>query len=242
MLWVVGDVHGCAKALDRLLREIDFDAGRDELWSVGDLVNTGPDSAAVVRLWRELGGRAVLGNHDVYALRSHAGDRKRKRRDSLDDLFSAPDSKKLLAWMRDQPLMARLQGRKKGRFAWLVHAGLLPSWRNLKKTKAMLAAALAEHGMDSAETRAVTTLRCCDESGQQSAHKGMVKDCPPGFSPWDDFYRGDDWILHGHWAMRGHYRARRSIGLDSGCVYGGPLTAWCLEEDRIVQVRGGGRS
>src|SRR5258705_12009851 len=73
MRWVVGDIHGCAREFGDLLEEIRFDPGRDELWSVGDLVNTGPDSLDALRIWRDAGGRAVLGNHDISALLARGG-------------------------------------------------------------------------------------------------------------------------------------------------------------------------
>ena len=88
--WVIGDLQGCAEPFERLLNEIRFDRERDELWCVGDVVNRGPDSAAAVRLWRDVGARGVLGNHDVYAVLAGSGAWQRKR-DTLDDLFSAPD-------------------------------------------------------------------------------------------------------------------------------------------------------
>ena len=69
------------------------------------------------------------------------------------------------------------------------------------------------------------------------SHKGMPEACPPPCLPWDSFYHGEALVVHGHWAARGYYRGARSMGLDSGCVYGGWLTAWCQEEDRIVRVK-----
>ncbi len=83
-----------------------------------------------------------------------------------------------------------------------------------------------------------THVRCCTADGRRSEHSGRAAECPPPFVPWDDFYRGETLVIHGHWARRGFYRGRRTMGLDSGCVYGGKLTAWCQEEDRIVQVPG----
>ena len=95
----VGDVQGCRDELERLLEAVRFDAERDELHPVGDFVNRGPDSLGVLRLVRELGAGGVLGNHDVHALRTAAGLRKKGRRDTLDELFAADDSDELLAWL-----------------------------------------------------------------------------------------------------------------------------------------------
>jgi bis(5'-nucleosyl)-tetraphosphatase (symmetrical) len=96
MRWFVGDVHGCCRELDALLATVRFDPREDELWTVGDLVNRGPDSAAALRLWRDAGGRGVVGNHDVYALRAWEGAIPREADDTLADLFAAPDAPELL--------------------------------------------------------------------------------------------------------------------------------------------------
>ena len=86
----------------------------------------------------------------------------------------------------------------------------------------------------SASPRACAAVR---PRGERNRFDKLPEDCPPPFRAWDSFYAGDALIVHGHWARRGHYRGPRTIGLDSGCVYGGPLTAYCVEEDRVVQVR-----
>ena len=113
MRWLVGDIHGCAREFERLLETISFDPGSDELWSVGDLVNTGPDSRAVLELWREAGGRGVLGNHDAYALLSHSGARNRKR-DTLDSLFESDDCDALVDLLRALPVLVPLPGYPQG--------------------------------------------------------------------------------------------------------------------------------
>ena len=195
--WVIGDIHGCAGKLEALLRAIRFDRHDDELWSIGDLVNKGPDSLAVLRLWVDTGARGVIGNHDRYALRVHSGRRKR-RPDTLDELLAAPDVDDLLAAVRALPHDDR----------WLK----------------------------SPATAFATGARCCDPAGEISDHVGPPAECTPPFRPWDTYYRGTDRVVHGHWALRGHHRTGKVIGLDSGCVYGGKLTAWCQEEDRVVQV------
>ena len=97
----------------------------------------------------------------------------------------------------------------------------------------------AEHDdawLRSEPVNAATRLRCCNAAGEPVRFSGPPEECPQGYRPWDDFYRGESLIVHGHWAQRGYYRGTRTMGLDSGCVYGGALTAWCQEEDRIVQV------
>ncbi|PRP90482.1 Bis(5'-nucleosyl)-tetraphosphatase, symmetrical [Enhygromyxa salina] len=236
MRWIVGDLQGCARELEDLLRAIHFDAGRDQLWAAGDLVNRGPDSLATLRLWRELGGLGVIGNHEVYTLCARSGRWPRKH-DTLDELYAAPDAEELLASLRALPAMALLPAADGARDVWLVHAGVHPQWRDLGEAAARLDA--REHDDDwltSDELSFVTRVRCCTATGERNRFDRLPEDCPPPFQAWDAFYDGDAIIVHGHWARRGHYRGAKTIGLDSGCVYGGPLTAWCVEEDRVVQV------
>jgi len=237
--WLVGDLQGCAGPFERLLAAIGFDATRDEVWCLGDLINRGPDSAAAVRLWRDTGGRGILGNHDVNALLSAAGLRKRKN-DTLDDLFSAPDRDELLDALRAMPVLVDLPAPADGAAdVWVVHAGLLPGWTDLTKLAGEIND--AEHDdawLQSDAVSAATRLRFCTPDGEMSRETGPPHKGGEPYRPWDDFYRGDALIVHGHWARRGYYRTERTMGLDTGCVYGGPLTAWCQEEDRIVQVPG----
>lgn len=240
MRWVVGDVQGCARELEQLLETVRFDPARDELWSLGDLINRGPDSLEALRLWRDVGGRAVLGNHDVYALRAHEVPSRRKP-DTLDALFEAADGPELLARLRAQPVLVHLDasGGAVGE-AWIVHAGLDPRWTDLSAVASTFDA--AEHDdawLEDPDVAFAVRVRCCNEAGKRCRHTGSPESCPEGFRPWDAFYRGESLVVHGHWARRGYYRGRRTMGLDSGCVYGGALTAWCQEEDRIVQIPAG---
>lgn len=238
MRWIVGDLQGCLRELEHLLAAIAFDPNQDQLWSTGDLINRGPDSLATLRLWRSLGGRGVIGNHEVYALCARSGRWPRKR-DTLDELFGAPDADELFACLRALPAMVCLHGGV--REVWLVHAGVHPQWTDLQAIAARLDA--REHDDDwllSDEVSFLTRVRCCTESGERSSFDREPEGCPPPYRPWDTYYSGDALIVHGHWAWRGHYRKANVIGLDSGCVYGGPLTAYCIEEDRVVQVPSSG--
>ncbi len=241
MRWVVGDVQGCARQLETLLRKIDFQPGQDELWSVGDLINRGPESLETLRIWQGLGGRGVLGNHEVYALLAHTGAwPRRPARDTLDALYAAPDVESLLQALRQWPVLVALPGdRDKVADAWLVHAGLLPTWTDLPKVAARINAGVHDDAwLDSREVRIATRLRCCTATGEIHKFHGKPEDRPAGFEPWDAFYGGPTRVVHGHWAWRGHYRGQHTIGLDDACVHGGTLTAWCQEEDRVVQVPG----
>lgn len=234
--WVVGDLQGCARELEALLAAIAFEPARDELWCTGDIVNRGPESLETVRIWRDIGGRGVIGNHEVYTLCARDGVWPRKR-DTLDALYAAPDADALLGALRAMPLLAYLPACGTGPSAWVVHAGVHPRWRDL------VTVATATNAGDHDDTwlqrddvSFATRVRCCTSDGVRSKFDREPDGCPAPYRPWDEFYTGDTLIVHGHWAWRGHYRGRKTLGLDSGCVYGGPLTAWCQDEDRIVQV------
>ncbi len=239
MRWLVGDLQGCVEPFERLLEEIRFDPERDELWCVGDVVNRGPESAATARLWKDVGAHGVLGNHDVYAVLAGSGAWPRKR-DTLDDLFSATDRDDLLDSLRRLPVMVHLPAPCDGaEDVWLVHAGVLPGWTDLERLAALLDTGQHDDAWLQSETvSAATRVRCCAPDGELSRETGPPDDCAEPYRSWDSYYRGETRIVHGHWAQRGYYRGERTTGLDSGCVYGGPLTAWCQDEDRIVQVPG----
>ena len=223
-----------------MLSRIRFEPARDELWCVGDLINRGPDSLATARLWRDVGGRGVIGNHEVYALLARDGAWPRKR-DTLQALYDAPDGDALLLALRALPALAYLPGgAPEVRDVWVVHGGLDPRWRDLAATAARLEADAHDNAwLEHPDVSFATRVRCCTAAGARSRHDHSPEGCPHPYRPWDTFYDGPALVVHGHWARRGHYRGERTIGLDSGCVYGGPLTAWCQEEDRVVQVPAG---
>lgn len=236
MRWLVGDIQGCARELDALLESIRFDPSRDELWCLGDLINRGPDSLEVLRLWTSIGGRGLLGNHDVSALLAFSGARPKKL-PTLASLFAAPDAAGLMASLRALPILAYLPGRGDGPDVWAVHAGIHPTWSDLSASASRIND--GPHDDDWLRSRDIvfaTNIRCCTPDGQWCDHNGRPEDCPPPYVPWDALYSGETLVAHGHWARRGYYRGARTLGLDSGCVYGGSLTAWCQDEDRIVQI------
>ncbi|MCA9658743.1 MAG: metallophosphoesterase [Myxococcales bacterium] len=236
MRWLVGDLQGCAREFDRLLATIRFDPARDELYCVGDLVNRGPDSLAAARLWRDVGGRGVIGNHEVYALLARSGRWPRKH-DTLEALYAAEDGPALLDRLRALPPLLYLPGGDGFAPAWVVHAGLDPRWEDLAEVARDLdAPAHDDDWLESPEVSFATRVRCCTAAGERSRYDREPAGCPAPFEPWDAHYRGETLVVHGHWAWRGYYRGPRTLGLDSGCVYGGALTAWCQEEDRIVQI------
>ena len=257
--YVVGDVQGCFDSLQALLDRVRFDPAMDTVWFAGDLVNRGPRSLEVLRFIRDLGARAVvvLGNHDLYLLR-RANGWPARRRDSLDPVLDAPDRAAIIDWLRAQPLMHR-----KGRHA-MIHAGLLPQW-SLADASGWARAAEARLRSDDwgafvesvfrqpavhweeagAPTRlrlavdAFTRLRMVDaHRAPDHAYKGPPGRAPAGLAPWYKrarALRGGDRVYFGHWAAHGLSVGRPAVCLDTGCVWGGHLTALRLEDRRVFQ-------
>jgi bis(5'-nucleosyl)-tetraphosphatase (symmetrical) len=261
--YAIGDIQGCYKTVTRLLETIRFDAERDRLWLVGDLVNRGPDSLSVLRWAKGLGDRltAVLGNHDFHLLALAEGFRVAKPRDTVGPILEAPDRDELLDWVSRLPMLHR-----EGEFV-MVHAGLLPAW-SLRQAEG-LAEEVEESLRSSGRrellrclyeddsplvwteeltgnrrlrviTNAMATLRLCTEDGQPgNDFSGPPELAPPGHIPWFDVPNRksrDATIVFGHWAALGHRMGPGIIALDSGCVWGGPLTAVRLEDRKVFQV------
>jgi bis(5'-nucleosyl)-tetraphosphatase (symmetrical) len=228
----IGDVQGCARQLDALLIAVGLRSS-DQVFLAGDLVNRGPDSLGVLRRARGLGARAVLGNHDVELLRAAERLRSTGRSDRrFAKVLDAPDAAEVLEWLAAQPVL-RVESD-----IVLVHGGLHPAWKNLGATAARINQRIARHvrGTVDRTIEFATCVRHCDARGRRPP----TDDPPPPapFHPWDRFYRGRRTVVFGHWARRGLVIETRVRGLDTGCVYGGALTAWIAEEDRIIQVPG----
>ena len=224
----IGDIQGCREELEELLEAMKFDPAADELHPVGDLVNRGPDSLGVLRLLRRLGAEGVVGNHDIYALRTFTGARMRKKRDTLEEMFAAEDAKELLAWLGDKPLLRTWDD------LYLVHAGLHPHWKNPG-----LLLDTADPRSPSGAARFAVTVRHCTRRGRQPETDDPPPPEPP-FRPWHVYYDAAEHdgrkVVFGHWAVQGLFVEGALRGLDSACVWGGKLTGWIAEEDRIVQV------
>ena len=255
--YAIGDVQGCFDELEALLKRVGFDRAHDRLWFVGDLVNRGPKSLEVLRFVRELGDRAVvvLGNHDLHLITQHEGFEKKRKDDTFTDVLEARDAKELVDWVRTRPLM-----HVEGNWA-MVHAGLLPGWSigkaiSLgKEVEAALAApdyrdflknmygSKPERWEDSLSgwdrlrviVNVLTRMRYCKPDGTMEFHTTGTEP-PPGFDAWYEARQSPEQIVFGHWSQLGLHLTERVAGLDSGCVWGGPLTALRLEDRWLVQV------
>ena len=259
--YAIGDIQGCFDELQALLGEIGFSAGRDRLWFVGDLVNRGPASLQVLRFVKSLGPAAltVLGNHDLHLAMLDGGYGKPNKDDTLEDILAAPDRAELLAWLRTQPLM-----HVEDEYA-LVHAGLLPAWpaeqaRDLaREVEEVLASpnypdllanmygslpAAWDRGLKGWDrlrliVNAMTRMRFCSWDGViEFRTKGPVEKEPVGNLPWFQVpgrKSADHTVVCGHWSALGLRVERNLLALDTGCLWGGALTAIRLEDRKLFQ-------
>lgn len=246
--WIVGDIHGSFGTLSDLLRRIDWREGRDRLFSVGDLVNRGPDSLEVLRWFSKTEGvHAVLGNHDLHLLARVAGIRKHRVEDRFEELLAAPDAGELLDWLSSRPFLQRLAG------TLVLHAGVLPQWNfarlevaarecsEILRTKGIAAffgkGKKTRHGE---QIQVLTRLRIVDGEGMPDfEYVRGINEIPAGKRPWfekAEIFEEGFRVIFGHWAMLGLYRGKQLVCLDSGCIYGGGLSALCLETDEVLNV------
>jgi bis(5'-nucleosyl)-tetraphosphatase (symmetrical) len=261
--YAIGDVQGCYDALQRLLDHIQFDASRDRLWFVGDLVNRGPDSLGVLRYIRSLGqsARVVLGNHDFFLLAASEGIVALRSKDTIGDVLEADDRLDLIDWLRHQPLHHHEES------FFMVHAGLLPQWTTQDATDLASEVERALRGDDFRAflrslfhdpevpwspsltgtarlvtiARVLTRLRACTPDGETSNFSGPPEETPPGYFPWFRIAarRSTDMtIITGHWAALGLHMEPNLLAIDSGCVWGRQLTAVRLEDRTVFQVDG----
>ena len=264
MNYLIGDVQGCCGALERLLARIDFSPSRDRLYLLGDLVNRGPASLATLRRLAALGDAAVclLGNHDLHLLAVAHGVRPLHRSDTLREILDAPDRPALLDWLRQQRLACFAQGWL------MVHAGLLPPWDSEQtlalaaEVEAVLRGpALAEFlpqmygnaparwddGLQGADrlrciVNALTRLRFCDAEGTMDLKtKDGADGAPPGFMPWFEVpgrRSAGVPIAFGHWSTLGLIDRPDLLSLDTGCVWGGKLSAMRVDGGRreLIQI------
>jgi bis(5'-nucleosyl)-tetraphosphatase (symmetrical) len=260
--YAVGDLQGCLAPLEELLAKVAFDAARDRLWLVGDLVNRGPDSLGCLRFVKSLGDSVVvvLGNHDLHLLSVSEGFSRGRSRDTLAQVIEAPDRGELLDWLRLRPLM-----HVEGGFA-MVHGGLLPSW-SVGEARALAGEVEAQlrgpayrellrdmygdqpdrwnAGLSGLARwrviiNAMTRLRVCTPDGRMAlGFKGDPADLDGRLLPWFDVpgrASRDATIVCGHWSALGLKVRDDLLALDSGCVWGRSLSAVRLEDRKLYQV------
>ena len=250
-LYLIGDVQGCDSALGRLLAKVGFSPSRDTLYLLGDLVNRGPESEAVLRRLMGYGGAALslLGNHDLSLLAAAYGHRQPHRDDTIGAILRAPDRDALLDWLRSQRMAMREHG------LLMVHGGVLPQWDATQVMQlarevedVVRGAALADflphmYGNEPAQwsdslqgparlrviVNALTRLRFCTPEGVMHLKAtGRPDQAPPGTLPWFDVpgrRTAGETIAFGHWSTLGYLRRPDLIALDTGCVWGGCLSA-----------------
>lgn len=259
-LYLIGDVQGCDGALERLLTLVDFSPSRDELVVLGDLVNRGPGSLAALRrlVGMQGAGQCLLGNHDLHLLAVAHGLKKPHRNDTVADILRASDREVLLDWLRQRPLAMSARG-------WLlVHAGVLPHW-DAARTLALAGEVQQALQADPATflrdmygntpdrwtdtlqgpdrwrvvVNALTRLRFCSADGTMEFDtKDSADGAPPGFMPWfrvPGRRTAAERVAFGHWSTLGLLNEPGLLGLDTGCVWGGALSAARLNGRGEVQ-------
>jgi bis(5'-nucleosyl)-tetraphosphatase (symmetrical) len=259
--YAIGDIQGCYAELQCLLSKIDFNPARDRLWLLGDLINRGPDSLATLRFLYGLRHciELVLGNHDLHFLAVAHGVRKQSHSDTLGDLLAAADRQELIDWLLQGKLLhsdphlgfsmvhagippmwslaqaqcyareveAMLQSRYRMEFLTHMYGNSPEVWKNKLIGMARLRVI----------TNYFTRMRFCTREGVLEFASKESMSCPaPGFDPWFSFTEREtrqDKIIFGHWAaLAGNTNTPNIYALDTGCVWGGALTALRLEDER----------
>ncbi|WP_461535807.1 symmetrical bis(5'-nucleosyl)-tetraphosphatase [Spongorhabdus nitratireducens] len=261
----VGDIQGCFSTLEKLLREVNFNSGQDQLWVCGDLVNRGPENLETLRFLKSLGKRcvSVLGNHDLHLLAIAMGGHNLKRHDTIDDILDAPDRETLLKWLRKRPLLHYCPKLDTA----MVHAGIPPIWdlskalRRSAEVEAMLQSDehlsfFADHMYGNLPavwskdlrgwprlrmiTNYFTRMRFCNAEGRLDlGTKSGPGTQPEGYAPWFEFPNqlGKTEVVFGHWAaLMGETRHKRIHALDTGCVWGSALTCMDIESGERFSV------
>lgn len=264
MNYLIGDIQGCCGAFDALLKAIDFSPSRDRLYLLGDLVNRGPSSLDTLRLIRQLGDSAVslLGNHDLHLLAMAHGVRKPHKGDTLAEVLAAPDREALLDWLRHRRMAVHEQGWL------MVHAGVVPQWdlaltlQLAGEVETLLRSPelpdflqtmygdepnrwsvdLTGYARAKFTINVLTRLRFCDASGRMDFKtKDGADGAPAGFTPWFDApgrKTAGVPIAFGHWSTLGFLERPDLLSLDTGCVWGGRLSAVRVDGGRreLIQV------
>lgn len=261
--YAIGDIQGCFETLQALLQHIHFNPKQDTLWLVGDLVNRGPQSLETLRFLKNLGSQAkiVLGNHDIHLLCVYFGAKDLYADDTIQDVLAASDCKDLITWLRQQPLV---YSEATSPYI-MVHAGLCPSWtfqqaHALSNEFSLMLKSedIATHLSNlygnhpdiwsdtlTGDTRLrliknyCTLMRFCSPEGHlMMSEKRALVHCPEGAVPWFKLKRNiHNPIIFGHWsALGGETHTPDIFALDTGVVWGGPLTAMRLSDGQRFRV------
>lgn len=263
--YAIGDIQGCCEPLEHLLGYIAFDPARDRLWLVGDLVNRGPDSLGVLRLVKSLGDAAtvVLGNHDLHLVMVAEGFGKPSKDDTLDEILAAPDREELLAWLRSCPLF-HVEGRWAMVHAGLLPEWTVPQAKafsdevlealnapNYREFLAKMWGSEPNYWNDDLKgwdrlrvvVNAMTRMRFVTNSGamelRAAGNKADPDNGPAGCVPWFDAPQrqsADHLLVCGHWSALGFRALPNLLTLDTGCLWGGSLTAVRLEDGRVYRL------
>lgn len=260
--YIVGDIQGCFTELQQLLASIKYDALQDQLFLVGDLVNRGPESLSVLRwvMQEQAHVRTVLGNHDLHLLACFLDHSQLRRLDTLDEILAAPDAHILFDWLRCQPLLIALDD------VLITHAGIPPAWDEALAAGLANEVAGELSGPEYAwflshmygnkprvwnkdleplermrlAVNGLTRLRMVDESGGiDFKFKGELGKQPAELLPWFEYPQRKltgRRIACGHWSALGMMLREDVWSLDTGCVWGGQLSAIRIEDGRLFQV------
>ncbi len=250
-IYAIGDIQGCYDELLRLLDVIQFNETDDQLWFAGDLVNRGPKSLQTLRFVKSLGHSAitVLGNHDLHLIATALKQRKPHKKDSLSQILEAPDRDELLHWLRHRALF-----HHNNEFC-LLHAGLPPQWdfsqtqKMAEKVEKILRGSdyinffktmygdkpdIWDKDLSSIDkarfiVNCFTRMRYCDANGKLDFHyKGPLGSQPENLMPWFKVpgrKSADMKIIFGHWSTLGFHQSHNCYAIDTGCLWGGELTA-----------------
>lgn len=258
--YVIGDVQGCFATLETLLKKINFTPVKDTLIFLGDVINRGPKSLDVLRfLYNNKDSTSmVLGNHEIFALALFLGSIKEHRPHTLQQLFNAPDADVLMEWLRTRPLIIKNDNNI------FVHSGILPAVSvdealiQSAAIEKMLQGTKAAKFLTRFYQKRLANLKLCDTPKKlmrmtlsyltlmrmcenkytlDLSYTGSLDKAPWPLKPWFSLREAEPYtIFFGHWAALGFFSYKNYMCLDSGCVWGNRLSAWYLEEQRLIQV------
>ncbi len=260
--YAIGDVQGCHQQMLSLLAKIRGASPQSHIVFLGDLVNRGPQSLQTLKHIRALGSsvQTILGNHDLHLLASAHGIRPPQEADTLADILNCPEREDLLDWVRRRPLALWIDQHL------LVHAGVLPQWTAQQTIELAHEVEAVLQGPDWVDflremygntpaqwddaltgverlrciVNALTRMRFCTPEGRMDFKvSGSAEAALQGTLPWFDLAERktqDITVVFGHWSALGLVMRPNLIGLDTGCLWGGKLTALRLEDRVLFQV------